>query len=136
MKNSALAAKEKIKAYYQKTDAAAFTVATIIDPCLKLFYHEEHGWEKIYIDAAKEQFKLLFEEHYYHPMPAEDREIPEDDLIAHIYMQNGLNRRQDELELYLAASRAPAKTDILQWWKVSYLFFIFKLNLLIKLNLL
>jgi len=95
MKNAALQAMEKIKVYYQKTDAAAFTVSTLIDPRLKLFYHEEQKWEKKYIEAAKSQFKMLFKEHYSHP---------------------GL---EAEVELYLAAARLPRKTDILQWWKVK-----------------
>jgi hypothetical protein len=103
MKNAALQAMEKIKIYYQKTDAAAFTVATLIDPRLKLFYHEEHRWEKIYIEAAKSQFKMLFKEHYYHP----GLEAESDDEV------------ENEVELYLAAAKLPRKTDILQWWKVK-----------------
>ena len=122
MKNAALQAMKKLKTYYQKTDAAVFTVATLIDPRLKLAYHEEHKWEKPFIDAAKRQFEILFHQHYYHPvLAAEDGEEPEDDLISHIYMQQGSNLEQDELKLYLAASRATGKTDILQWWKVSNL---------------
>jgi hypothetical protein len=57
MKNAALQAMEKLKLYYQKTDAAVFTVATLIDPCLKLFYHKEHKWEKSFINAARQQLK-------------------------------------------------------------------------------
>ena len=55
----------------------------------------------------------------------------EDDLFSDIYLQNGLDPEQDEVELYLAASRASAKTDILQWWKVSELLLLcfFNLNL-------
>src|SRR3954471_10940156 len=47
MKKAALQAMEKIKTYYQKTDAVVFTAATLIDPWLKLSYYEEHKWEKI-----------------------------------------------------------------------------------------
>jgi hypothetical protein len=104
MKNAALQAMEKIKIYYQKTDAAAFTVATLIDPRLKLFYHEEQKWEKTYIKATKDQFKMLFKEHYYHP--GLEAESSDDEV-------------KDEVELYLAAAKLPRKTDILQWWKVK-----------------
>jgi hypothetical protein len=103
MKNAASQAIEKIKIYYQKTDAAAFTVATLIDPRLKLFYHEEHKWEKTYIKATKSQFEMLFKEHYYHPKV----EAESDDEV------------EDEIELYLAAAKLPRNTDILQWWKVK-----------------
>lgn len=105
MKNAIFQAMEKIKIYYQKTDAEVFTVATLIDPRLKLFYHEEHKWEETYIKAAKDQFKLLFKEHYYHlglEAKSDDEEVVE-----------------DEVELYLAAAKLPRKTDILQWWKVK-----------------
>ena len=132
MKNAALQAMEKIKLYYQKTDATVFTVATLIDPRLKLFYHKEHKWEKSFIDAAREQFEMVFKNHYYQPpMLAGVVDEVEDDLFSDIYLQNGLDPEQDEVELYLAASRASAKIDILQWWKVSELLLLcfFNLNL-------
>ena len=126
MKNAAFQAMEKLKTYYQKTDAAAFTVATLIDPRLKLGYHEDHKWEKSFIDAARKQFEIVFKQHYSHLMLAaegndEVDEEAEDDLISHIYMQQRSNLEQDEVKLYLAAARATGKTDILQWWKVNNL---------------
>jgi hypothetical protein len=125
MKNAALQAMEKIKTYYQKTDAVVFTVATLIDPCLKLFYHIEHNWEEIFITTAKNQFKMVFEEHYYHPVQAAESDSDiEDDLTSHIYKQHREVPGQDELELYLASTRAPRKTKVLEWWKVNNLFFI------------
>ena len=120
MKDAALQAKDKIRLYYQKTDAVIYTVATIIDPCLKLFYHVENEWEEEYISASKNQFKKVFEEHYYHPVEAAESESEEeDDLLSHIYKQHKQVLGQDELELYLASARAPRKTKILDWWKVS-----------------
>ena len=83
MKNAALQAMEKIKLYYQKTDATVFTVATLIDPRLKLFYHKEHKWEKSFIDAAREQFEMVFKNHYYQPpMLAGVVDEIEDDLFT------------------------------------------------------
>ena len=124
MKNAALQAKEKIKTYYQKTYAVTFTVATIIDPCLKLFYHVEHEWEEEFITEAKNQFKMVFEKQYYHPAQATMSDTEEDDdLISHIYKQDNQVPGQDELQLYLASARAPKKTKILEWWKVSDSFF-------------
>ena len=120
MKNAALQAKEKIKIYYQKTYAVIFTVATLIDPCLKLSYHVEHDWEEEFITAAKNQFKMVFQEHYYHPVEAaESDNEDEDDLISHIYKQHHQVPGHDEIELYFASARAPRKTKILEWWKVS-----------------
>jgi hypothetical protein len=137
MKNAALQAMEKIKLYYQRTDAAVFTVATLIDPRLKLSYHKEHKWEKSFIDAARRQFEMVFKNHYYQP-PVAAKEVDEvkDDLFSDIYLQNGLDSEQDEVELYLAAARASSKTDILQWWKVSrlLLFYLFILNIGIFFN--
>ena len=122
MKNAALQAMEKIKLYYQKTDAAVFTVATVIDPRLKLSYHKEHKWEKSFIDATRRQFEMVFQNHYYQPSMA-DEVIDEvkDDLFSDIYLQNGLDSEKNEIGLYLAAPRVSGKTDILQWWKVSSL---------------
>lgn len=129
MKNAALQAMEKLKTYYVKTDAVVFTVATLIDPRLKLGYHEDHKWEKSFIDAAKMQFEIVFKQHYTHlGLAAEGNdevdevdEEAEDDLISHIYMQQRSNLEQDEVKLYLAAARVTGKTDILQWWKVNNL---------------
>jgi hypothetical protein len=64
-------------------------------------------------------------------MAAEEVDEVKDDLFSDIYLQNGLDLEQDEVELYLAAARASPKTDILQWWKVSrlLLFCLFILNI-------
>jgi hypothetical protein len=136
MKNAAFQAMEKLKTYYQKTDAVVFTAATLIDPRLKLSYHEEHKWEKSYIDAARRQFELLFKQNYYHPVIAaeNDNEVDED-LISHIYMQHRSNPEQDEVNLYLAAARANGKAEVLQWWKVIiYFYFDFLLAFIIYLS--
>lgn len=90
---------------------------SVLDPRLKLYYYEEHNWERKYIDEAKN----LFSEIYYSRYPPNSDILQvdddEDDLIAHIY--KGHIEEPDEFELYIKASRAPPKTDILQWWKVS-----------------
>jgi hypothetical protein len=120
MKKAAHQAKDKLRIYYQKTDAAAFTVATLLDPKLKLHYHEEQKWEKRYIKAARNQLIMLFKEHYYHPrLEAESDDEAEDDMLSHIYPQHKSDSWQDEVELYLAAAKLPRKTDILEWWKVK-----------------
>ena len=136
MKKAALQAMEKLKTYYQKTDSVVFTVATIIDPRLKLSYHKKNKWEKVFIDAARDQFEAYFKQHYYHPEQAteDDNEVgeeDEEDLIAQIYMQHKPNPEQDEINLYLAAASANGKIDVLQWWKVN----TFTFTLLINLNL-
>lgn len=134
MKTAALQAMEKLKTYYQKTDAVVFTVVTIIDPRLKLSYHEKNKWEKVFIDSARDQFKALFKHQYYHPELAaevDEEGEEEEDLMAHIYMQHKPNPEQDELRLYLAASPADANINVLQWWKVNN----FTFTLLFNLNL-
>jgi len=102
-----------------------------LDPRLKLFYYEEHDWEKQYIDKAKETVSQIYHSQYapigtVHQKADEE----EDDLIAHIY-KRWQNEGDDEFELYLKAPRAPRKADGLQWWKVSssICLFIFIKNL-------
>jgi hypothetical protein len=102
-----------------------------LDPRLKLFYYEEHDWEKQYIDKAKETVSRIYHSQYA-PIGTVHQEADEeeDDLIAHIYKKRQ-NEGDDEFELYLKAPRAPRKADGLQWWKVSssICLFIFIKNL-------
>ena len=101
-----------------------------LDPRLKLFYYEEHDWEKQYIDKAKETVSRIYHSQYAPTGTVhQEADEEEDDLIAHIYKKR--QNEGDEFELYLKAPRAPRKADGLQWWKVSssICLFIFIKNL-------
>ena len=129
-KKAALQAMERLKVYYSKTDAEAFTVSTIIDPRLKLFYHEEKKWERKYIDEAKSQFQRVFK-NYSHQATSNNNEETgeiEDEFISQIYMQHNPVLNEDELEHYLMATRALGKTNVLQWWKVIKIYLVFNLK--------
>jgi len=115
LKNSIRKAIEKLKTYYIKTDSTVYTIATALDPRLKLYYYEEHNWEKQYIDEAKNVISKVYYSQYA-SMNNMCEEVDEDDLIAHIYKRHTV--QQDELELYFKAPRAPMRADALQWWKV------------------
>ena len=119
MKNAASKAIKKLKIYYAKTDAIVFTIATIIDPRLKVFYHEEHKWERKYIEEAKAQFQAVFNSYHQAPQAiSNDIEI-RNDLISQIYLQSRSSSRKDEADLYLKSTRATPEINILEWWKVK-----------------
>ena len=44
----------------------------------------------------------------------------DEDLVTHISRKQNLNL--NELEVLLKTDRAPALNDILNWWKVSFIF--------------
>ena len=45
-----------------------------------------------------------------------------DDLLNHIYKRQRIENI-NEIEHYLNAPLAPSKTNLLQWWKVSNIFY-------------
>jgi hypothetical protein len=47
-----------------------------------------------------------------------------DSLFQHIYKKRYIDS-ENELDQYFKASLAPPKTDILEWWKVKLLLYIF-----------
>jgi hypothetical protein len=46
----------------------------------------------------------------------------DDDLLNHIYKRQRVENI-NEIEHYLNAPLAPSKTNLLQWWKVSNIFY-------------
>ena len=46
----------------------------------------------------------------------------DDDLLNHIYKRQRVENI-NEIEHYLNALLAPSKTNLLQWWKVSNIFY-------------
>ncbi|GBC28488.2 ribonuclease H-like protein [Rhizophagus irregularis DAOM 181602=DAOM 197198] len=56
---------EKLKLYYSKTDdSQLYTIATILDPRLKLNYYKKQQWEQKFIDSAKLIFINTFKSDY------------------------------------------------------------------------
>ena len=114
------AARSKLCAYYAKADAAAYSVATIIDPRVKLEYYRYKGWEGKRIREAKDAIKRTFDS--YH-VPAQHEEVrPQEDVgrfpLARVYGHWRANSN-DELEDYLSREVSDSlDLDVLQWWRV------------------
>ncbi|CAB5121468.1 unnamed protein product [Rhizophagus irregularis] len=52
IKTAAIKAINKLKKYYQYTDALVYSISTILDPRLKLTYYKDNNWEDEYILEA------------------------------------------------------------------------------------
>ena len=99
----------------------------VLDPCLKLSYHKDHGWEERYITEARNTINDLYKTVY---APSMDQDIQmeeinvENDLLNHIYKKRQRSETESELDLYLGSPVVPGEVDLLQWWKViSYINF-------------
>jgi hypothetical protein len=95
----------------------------VLDPRLKLTYHNDHHWEEQYITEARNSVSDLYEKTY---APGIDQRIQatvtaddDDDLLSHIYKKRRASRTESELELYLGSPVVPGDVDVLQWWKVN-----------------
>lgn len=144
IKTAANQAKEKLQKYYKYTDAIVYTVSTsmyffasyiygnlfsltvvlflVLDPRLKLTYHNDHNWEKEYIDKAQNDITSLYEEIYASVGTPIDQETNntdvDDDLLSHIYKKPRVSESGSELNFYLGSPVVPGEIDLLQWWKV------------------
>ncbi|GBC19616.2 zinc finger BED domain-containing protein RICESLEEPER 2-like [Rhizophagus irregularis DAOM 181602=DAOM 197198] len=86
---------EKLERYYAKTDDTnMYTVATVLDPRLKLSYYEDHKWKQNFINFAKETVLDIYNTEYG---PSEHLE--------------GGNVNVD--------NNAEPQPDILLWWKAN-----------------
>ncbi|CAJ0643384.1 13116_t:CDS:10 [Entrophospora sp. SA101] len=113
---------EKLKFYYIRTDASVYTIATILDPRLKLDYYRDNNWEANFINNAHQVIKDIYQSGYAPNLTVfsnpENNDIEEEeDLTAHIYKHQQIVRDDDELDAYLKSPNAPPKTDVLTWWK-------------------
>ena len=96
--------------------------AIVLDPRLKLEYFKNHSWEQRYIDAAKNHIVRVYKERY---APNDcgssvQHDILEDSFLLHIYKRRRIEN-ENELDQYLKAPLLlSVKTDILQWWKVTF----------------
>ena len=133
---------EKLKKYYQHTDALVYTISTskfhiffifmlillytyysylVLDPRLKLTYHYDHNWEEQYITQARNDITELYNKIYAPTIsnPIEEDDDPvEDNFLNHVYKKRRRSRSESELESYLGCPIVDAKIDLLQWWKV------------------
>jgi hypothetical protein len=121
---AAEAAKEKLKMYYKKGDAAVYSVATVLDPRLKLEYYREHDWEDKWMNLAKDNVESVFRTH---PMPAaqsaptSSHGEPDDELAAILAAKRRRIDPPDELHDYLTSRPADVTVNVLQWWKINSL---------------
>ena len=92
----------------------------VLDPWLKLSYYRDHGWERQFVEAAKKQINDLYNTQYAPTrvdVSVSQEESLDDALLQHIYKRRRVEN-VNELDQYLKAPLAPAKIDVLQWWKV------------------
>jgi len=119
---AAEAAKEKIKMYYKKGDAAVYPVATVLDPRFKLEYHRVHNWEPEWMNLAKDNVERALS---MYPMPAAQdapangRGEPKGTQAERMMAKRPRIDPPDELHDYLTSRPAVAKVDVLQWWKTN-----------------
>ncbi|EXX58506.1 hypothetical protein RirG_197340 [Rhizophagus irregularis DAOM 197198w] len=96
---------EKLERYYAKTDDTnMYTVATVLDPRLKLSYYEDHKWKQNFINFAKETVLDIYNTEYG---PSEHLEggnvnVDNNGFLNHIFGKQQ-KIQQSEVDLYLKA---------------------------------
>jgi hypothetical protein len=114
---------EKFKEYYQKSEECyMYSVATILDPRLKLEYYKKHKWDKRWIAESKKILSDLYERHYAPSTTETEEHIDNedddnDDVFLHLYSHDQVEK-PDELEAHLTSPVVHRETDVLQWWKL------------------
>jgi hypothetical protein len=84
---------------------------------LKLQYYIDNKWENKYIEAAQNEFNLLYKTKYILTENTISNVHFEDSLLQHIYKKRNITN-DNELEQYLATPVVSYGTNILQWWQV------------------
>ena len=96
-----------------------------MDPRLKLEYYEEQKWDKRWIAVAKGIALTAYNTSY---APSEEDQpaylpVGSDDVLnTHLFKKRRVIKK-NEIEAYIKAAPADPDTEILEWWKVKYLFF-------------
>ncbi|CAJ0747751.1 16278_t:CDS:10 [Entrophospora sp. SA101] len=99
---------EKLKFYYIRTDASVYTIATILDPRLKLDYYRDNNWEANFINNAHQVIKDIYQSGYAPNLTvfsnSENNDIEEEeDLTSHIYKRQQINHESEYPHLALMA---------------------------------
>ncbi|CAB4403415.1 unnamed protein product [Rhizophagus irregularis] len=114
---------EKLKLYYSRTDDShLYTIATILDPRLKLNYYKKQQWEQKFIDSAKLIFINTFKSDYASKTNIINDNCEnnnnENDFLYELFGANNNNSSDEfEVEDYLNKSVEGPKTNPLIWWK-------------------
>ncbi|CAJ0758498.1 19956_t:CDS:2 [Entrophospora sp. SA101] len=77
---------EKLKFYYIRTDASVYTIATILDPRLKLDYYRDNNWEANFINNAHQVIKDIYQSGYAPNLTNHESEYPHLALMARDYL--------------------------------------------------
>ncbi|EXX56006.1 hypothetical protein RirG_220070 [Rhizophagus irregularis DAOM 197198w] len=111
----------KLDTYYTKTDDTnMYTVATVLDPRLKLNYYEDNKWKHSFIRYAKETVLSIYNANYAPSATdghLEDINDDENDEFLDQLFGKQKKNQENEVELYLKTPRTLRKEDILLWWK-------------------
>ncbi|GBB89254.1 hypothetical protein RclHR1_15940003 [Rhizophagus clarus] len=96
---------EKLERYYAKIDnMTIYTVATVLDPRLKLGYYEDHKWKQNFIHFVKKTVMNIYNTKYRPPEYLEDGNSNSENngFLNHIFGK--LQKiQQNEVDLYLKA---------------------------------
>jgi hypothetical protein len=114
------AAREKLRSYYAKADAAVYPIATIIDPRVKMEYYVREGWEDEWVREAKAAIERAFDSYNVSPQHEESlrQETTEGVLKKERLFHPLRSRRKNELKEYLGAPAIEdfSDFDVLEWW--------------------
>ena len=93
----------------------------VLDPRLKLGYYEDHNWKQDFIDFAKETVVNIYNTRYRpENLDVDNSNVVNNGFFNHLF-GNQQKVQQGEIDLYLKASLADPKQDILLWWKVYFI---------------
>ncbi|CAB4401720.1 unnamed protein product [Rhizophagus irregularis] len=112
---------EKLRTYYTKTDDSdAYTIATILDPRLKLNFYIKEKWEPEFVDQAKNIFTNTYNNNYFkmnNDVINDDHDHDKDDFFYEIFGVDNNTSDNLEIEEYLKKPVEHMKTNPLVWWK-------------------
>jgi len=115
-------AREKLRSYYAKANAAVYPIATIIDPRVKMTYYLRERWEDEWVREAKAAIEGALDSYDVSPQHEESRpqEAPKGSRMRAKAFQPQRSRRRNELKEYLDAPAVDdfSEFDVLKWWCV------------------
>jgi hypothetical protein len=114
------AAREKLRSYYAKADAAVYPIATIIDPRVKMAYYVRERWEDEWVHEAKAAIKGALDSYDVSSQHEESRpqQITRGLLMRERIYHPQRPHRRNELKEYLDEPVVDdfSDFDVLQWW--------------------
>ena len=120
-------AKKKLQKYYNLT-SEVYTVATVLDPALKLAYHKKtSGPDHMDADQVLQSVRAMKAKYSGTSQsasqpPAQSQAETSSSIWGEIVNEiegEELEAGRDELDAYVNSPRASADADMLQWWAMN-----------------